>query len=89
MHQILTLMGVCPQHDILFPDLTPSEHIQLYARLKAVKPSLIPSLIHDRLQSVRLFKVKDQRVGTFSGGMKRRLSLVISTIGDPKIVFFG
>lgn len=32
--------------------------------------------------------MKDAQVGSFSGGMKRRLSVAIATIGDPKIIFF-
>ena len=36
---------------------------------------------------MRLLSVADVRAGTYSGGMKRRLSLVIATIGDPKIIF--
>ncbi|KAJ3034928.1 ATP-binding cassette sub- A member 1 [Rhizophlyctis rosea] len=87
MHRIRSIMGVCPQHDILFDDLTAREHIQLYAGLKGVIKSEVPALIEHRLKAVRLWKVADQRAGTYSGGMKRRLSLVISTIGDPKIIF--
>ena len=44
-------------------------------------------LVEERLEAVRLTTVQDVRVGTYSGGMKRRLSLVISTIGDPKVCF--
>lgn len=29
-------MGLCPQHDVLFPDLTPLEHLRFYAMLKGV-----------------------------------------------------
>ena len=36
MLSIRKLMGICPQHDILFDDLTAREHIQLYAGLKGV-----------------------------------------------------
>jgi len=36
---------------------------------------------------VRLLGVKNKRAGTFSGGMKRRLSVAISTLGDPRILF--
>lgn len=36
---------------------------------------------------MRLWQVRHARAQTYSGGMKRRLSLVISTIGDPKIIF--
>lgn len=87
MSEIRSQMGICPQHDILFDDLTAREHIQLYAGLKGVTPAQMSDLITQRLQAVRLDTVADVRAGTYSGGMKRRLSLVISTIGDPKIVF--
>lgn len=38
------------------------------------------------LQSVNLEKNKDGKVSTFSGGMRRRLSLAISLIGNPKLL---
>eukprot|EP00842_Homolaphlyctis_polyrhiza_P000564 jgi/Hompol1/1508/HPOL_000597-RA len=84
---IRKIMGICPQHDILFDDLTAREHIQLYAGLKGIPHDQIKALIEERLEAVRLRTVADVRAGTYSGGMKRRLSLVISTIGDPKIIF--
>lgn len=87
MHRIRRLMGVCPQHDILFDDLTAREHIRLYAGLKGVPGDAIESLVQSRLSAVRLLKVADQRAGSYSGGMKRRLSMVISTIGDPKVIY--
>lgn len=87
MSEIRKIMGICPQHDILFDDLTAREHIQLYAGLKGVPSSQWEPLIQERLGLVRLLSVADIRAGTFSGGMKRRLSLVIATIGDPKIIF--
>jgi ABC-type multidrug transport system ATPase subunit len=87
MHRIRKIMGVCPQHDILFDDLTAREHIELYAGLKGVPSSKHGELTEDRLVAVRLSTVANQRVGTYSGGMKRRLSMVIATIGDPRIIF--
>lgn len=38
---------------------------------------------------VLLSQVADYRVSTFSGGMKRRLSVALSFLGDPKIMFLG
>ena len=38
------------------------------------------------MKEVSLFDVKDHIVKTFSGGMKRRLSLAISAIGNPEIL---
>jgi len=87
MEEIRSFMGVCPQHDILFADLTAEEHLRLYAGIKNVPFRLIPQLSEDRLGAVRLLGVKNKRAGTFSGGMKRRLSVAISTLGDPRILF--
>ncbi|CAI2183574.1 14848_t:CDS:2 [Funneliformis geosporum] len=85
--KIRTMMGVCPQHDILFNDLTAREHIELYAGIKNIPVEEIQKLVDERLASVRLTKVADKLAGGFSGGMKRRLSMIIATIGDPKILF--
>ena len=81
------MLGVCPQHDILFDDLSAREHIELYAGLKGVPKKYWTELFEERLKAVKLWTVKDVRAGTYSGGMKRRLSLVISTIGDPRVIF--
>lgn len=80
-------LGICPQHDILYDDLTAMEHLRLYSGLKGAKtgPELDRILIN-RLKAVRLYTVKDAKAGTYSGGMKRRLSMVIATIGDPRVV---
>lgn len=46
--------------------------------------------VEQSLKSVRLFDggVADKRVAEYSGGMKRRLSVAISLIGDPKVLVF-
>jgi len=79
-------VGWCPQHDILFDELTPLEHVQLYAAIRGVTYEEALVVGEERLKRVRLWHRKDGRVGAFSGGMRRRLSMVLSTIGDPKLV---
>jgi len=68
--------------------LTALEHVYLYARLKGIPNNKIETLAFERLNEVRLWNVKDKVAGTYSGGMKRRLSLIIATIGDPKVSFY-
>lgn len=79
-------LGICPQHDILFDDLTAMEHLRLYTGLKGASSENFEKLLEERLKAVRLWTVKDARTNTYSGGMKRRLSMIIATIGDPKVV---
>ncbi|KAJ3213534.1 ATP-binding cassette sub- A member 1 [Dinochytrium kinnereticum] len=87
MGRIRSILGVCPQHDILFDDLTAKEHIELYAGLKGVPKQYWSELFEERLKAVKLWTVQNVQAGTYSGGMKRRLSLLISTIGDPRVIF--
>ncbi|OMJ23956.1 ABC transporter A family member 9, partial [Smittium culicis] len=81
-------VGVCPQHDILFDDLSISDHAYFYARLKGVHPSKEKAAVDQILQSVQLFDIRNRLAKYLSGGEKRRLSMAISLIGDPQIVIF-
>jgi ABC-type multidrug transport system ATPase subunit len=87
MHQIKKRMGVCPQHDVLFKDLTAAEHLELFASFKNVPSDRIEAEVRERLQDVDLLRFADTSAGLFSGGMKRRLSVAIALIGNPAIVY--
>lgn len=89
MDGIYTSMGVCPQHDLLWETLTGREHLLFYGRLKNLKGSALTQAVEESLKSVNLFYggVADKQAGKYSGGMKRRLSVAISLIGDPKVVY--
>ncbi|KAG0362515.1 ATP-binding cassette sub- A member 2 [Podila minutissima] len=94
-------MGVCPQHDVLFETLTAWETVQLYAAIKGVKVTgrkfgsskgdhsdkqLLDGYLEHLLEDVYLKEKKHERVSTFSGGMKRKLSVALAFLGDPKVV---
>lgn len=89
MDGIYTSMGVCPQHDLLWETLTGREHLLFYGRLKNLKGAALTQAVEESLKSVNLFHggVGDKQAGKYSGGMKRRLSVAISLIGDPKVVY--
>ncbi|KAH9330894.1 hypothetical protein KI387_003002 [Taxus chinensis] len=87
--KIYTSMGVCPQHDLIWETLTGREHLLFYGRLKNLKGALLQNAVEESLKSVDLFNggVGDKPAGKYSGGMKRRLSVAISLIGDPQVVY--
>ncbi|KAK1357752.1 ABC transporter domain-containing protein [Heracleum sosnowskyi] len=89
MDGIYSNMGVCPQHDLLWNTLTGREHLLFYGRLKNLKGSALTQAVEESLKGVNLFNggVADKQAGKYSGGMKRRLSVAISLIGDPKVVY--
>uniref|UniRef100_A0A4W6G854 ATP binding cassette subfamily A member 3 n=1 Tax=Lates calcarifer TaxID=8187 RepID=A0A4W6G854_LATCA len=79
-------LGLCPQHDVLFDNLTVREHLLFYAQLKGYSKDKIPDEV-DRI--IRILNLEDKRQArskTLSGGMKRKLSIGIALIGDSKVV---
>ena len=78
--------GCCPQHDILYPELSAVEHLTLFGMLKGRWPSVLARVIPSVMQKLALTKVMEKPVGQYSGGMKRRLSFAIATIGEPNVV---
>lgn len=84
--QIRKLLGVCPQFDIFWDNLTGAEHIEIFAALKGLDKKGRAAEIAERLADVHLTKNTNIKAGSYSGGMQRRLSVAISLTGDPKIV---
>ena len=87
MPQIKKIMGVCPQHDVLWSQLSGREHLEMFARIKGVDESTVAATVQQLLDDVLLTDAGDVPAGKYSGGMRRRLSLAIALIGDPKIVY--
>ncbi|ORZ37317.1 hypothetical protein BCR44DRAFT_1043761 [Catenaria anguillulae PL171] len=82
--KIQQTIGVVTQSDITWPLLTAAEHVQLYAAFKnTVKCT--PEYVTDRLTQVGLEGNADGQVGTFSGGMRKRLCVVLCSIGEPPL----
>lgn len=80
-------MGVCPQFDVLWEALTAREHLHLFGSIKGLPSSEIKNGTSQLLEQVKLTEAGNVRAGSYSGGMKRRLSVAIALIGDPKIVY--
>ncbi|XP_064909492.1 ATP-binding cassette sub-family A member 13 [Columba livia] len=85
---IRTELGVCPQYDVLFNILTVREHLLLYGSVKAPgwTKEQLNQQVSGALEDVDLSQHQYKPVGALSGGMKRRLSIAISFIGNSKTV---
>ncbi|XP_026071364.1 ATP-binding cassette sub-family A member 3-like isoform X1 [Carassius auratus] len=79
-------LGLCPQHDVLFDNLTVREHLLFYTQLKGYPREKIPDEVDRVLRILNLEDKHHARTKTLSGGMKRKLSIGIALIGDSKVV---
>lgn len=79
-------LGLCPQHNILFDQLTVREHIIFYSRLKGLKKSEVDEEIRKYVQLLDLGSKIDAMSRTLSGGMKRKLSVGVALCGRSKVV---
>jgi len=91
MQKIRQNIGVCLQHDCLFPILTVREHVQFFARVKGVYVKKTKAeaerLIDEAIQDVALSDKRNTLSKHLSGGMKRKLSVAIAFSGGSKVVF--
>lgn len=78
-------MGICPQFDLLWSELTVRQHIEFYARLRGISNNL-NDIVIETLNNVKLLDKANIISSKLSGGMKRRLSIANSIVGSPKIL---
>ena len=87
MPLIRETLGVCPQHNILWPILSVQEHLQIYGAVKGVPRAELSQAVDDMIAQVGLTEKRHVAAAALSGGMQRKLSVGIALIGDSKIVF--
>lgn len=78
-------IGVCPQHDIQWDDLTCLEHLLFYGRLRGIAPNRELERARAALKSVNLSVYENRLSKTLSGGERRRLSLAIALLDDGEV----
>jgi len=81
-----SMIGFCPQEPALNDNLTGRENMMFYARLYGIDGIEAKKRINELLEVVGLSDDADRLVRRYSGGMKRRLSLAITLIPNPKIL---
>ncbi|MFE9055262.1 ATP-binding cassette domain-containing protein [Streptomyces mutabilis] len=75
------------QYAALDEELTGAEHLRMTARLAGLPRAAARTRADELLARFRLTDAAHRRVGTYSGGMRRRLDLAASLVGEPAVVF--
>ncbi|CAB3377760.1 Hypothetical predicted protein [Cloeon dipterum] len=86
LSEIRQSLGLCPQHNLLFGELTVHQHLVFFAMLKGNSMKDAKKEAQDLLTTVGLINKRDALVSKLSGGMKRKLQLAIALIGGSQVV---
>ncbi|XP_032184445.1 ATP-binding cassette sub-family A member 3-like isoform X1 [Mustela erminea] len=86
MVQIRKSLGLCPQQNLLFNYLTVSEHLYFYCVVKGIPRKTRLLEIDHMLAAFNLLDKRNEFSCSLSGGMKRRLSMIIALLGGSKVV---
>jgi ABC-2 type transport system ATP-binding protein len=79
-------VGLVPQDLALYEELTAWQNLELFAGLYGLAPAKFRQRAGDALALVELSDRRDHKVGTFSGGMKRRLNIAAALLHDPELL---
>lgn len=78
--------GVCNQFDYFWPQFTPRQMFHIMGIFKGLDDKMIDAECNRLLKLFKLDKFIDANATTFSGGMKRKLSVALGCLGDRKIL---
>ncbi len=85
MFKIKEILNVSPQETAIAPNLTVKENLEFMAGVYQIKDK--DKKINELIKQFKLDEVLNKRAKTLSGGWQRKVSIAISLINDPKILF--
>ena len=81
-------IGFLPQNVGYYGNFTARDTVEYFGYLRGVAKKDMAGRIDEVLKAVNLYEHRDEKVRTFSGGMKQRLGIAITCVADPEILIF-
>ena len=84
---VKSVLGVVPQDLALYEDLTARENLTFWGKMYGLRGSGLRSRVDEVLDIIGLRERANERVGKYSGGMKRRVNIGVALLHKPKVIF--
>ena len=79
------VIGVCPQEPAFYPHLTGKENVMFMGDMHLVPKDVLKERLKTLVEKIDMQDHIDRRAKKYSGGMIRRISMLMALISDPKI----
>jgi ABC-2 type transport system ATP-binding protein len=79
-------LGVVPQDIALYPDLSARENLVFWGKMYGLRGAQLKQRVDEVLKVIGLVERQRDRVGTFSGGMKRRVNIGAALLHKPQVI---
>jgi ABC-2 type transport system ATP-binding protein len=84
---VKSVLGVVPQEIALYEDLTARENLTFWGKMYGLRGSELKSRVKEVLEVIGLSDRANDRVGKYSGGMKRRVNIGVALLHKPKVIY--
>src|SRR5512136_3288505 len=84
---VKAVLGVVPQEIALYEDLSARENLTFWGKMYGLRGAGLRQRVNEVLDIIGLRDRANGRVGTFSGGMKRRVNIGVGLLHRPKIIY--
>lgn len=84
---VKSVLGVVPQEIALYEDLTARENLTFWGKMYGLRGAALKSRVSEVLEVIGLSDRANERVGKYSGGMKRRVNIGVALLHKPKVIY--
>ena len=85
--QVRQIIGIVPQEIALYDELSARQNLKFWGQMYGIGGKTLNQRIDELLEQVDLTKRANNRVGTYSGGMKRRINIAVGLLHKPQLLF--
>ncbi len=84
---VKSVLGVVPQELALYEDLTARENLDFWGKMYGLRGAALKARVAEVLDIIGLSDRANERVGKYSGGMKRRVNIGVALLHKPKVIY--